>query len=187
VKFICAFCDVTAERPAGHCNRSLARGDKLYCGRRCSGLGRRKHKTKAQKVEEKRLYDMEYREQNIERLTVQKREHFKRTYNPAKAAIERKAKMPRHIEYCRQPKYRAWKRDYDRQYLAKKDYGEFWECALLADDIRNEALNRMTDYEIRLSKGTLNKSQQRKRDLARAHRAEPEVGAVVNLERGQRR
>ena len=187
MKFNCAYCRREAQRPAGHINRSLARGDKVYCSRLCSGYGRRKHKSKAQKVEEKRVYDMEYRQRNMERLTQAKREYHKRTYDPAKEAFKRKAKMPRHVEYCRQPAYRAYKAQYDREYRAKKEYGEFWECSLLAEDIRNEALKRMTDYEIRLTKGTLNKCLQRKRAFARSQRAEPEVGTLDNLERGQRR
>ncbi len=183
----CAHCQKPRDLHAGHVKRSLARGDNLYCSRLCSGLGRRKNKSKAQKVEEKRLYDMEYRQQNMERITKAKRERHKRTYDPAKEAIKRKAKMPRHVEYCRQPAYRVYKARYDREYRARKEYGEFWECFLLADDIRSEALKRMTDYEIRLSKGTLNKHLQRKRALARSQRAEPEIGALGNLERGQRR
>ncbi len=187
MKFSCAQCGEEADRPAGHVNRSRRTGLNLYCSRICSGLGRRTNKTKAQKVEEKRIYDMGYREANLERITLAKRDYYARTKDREKEAIARKARMPRHVEYCRQPEYRKWKAGYDQTYRAKKTYGEYWECFLLTQSIRTEALNRMTDYDIRFSKGTLSKSQQRKRQAARAYRNHLEIGPLGDLKRGQRR
>jgi hypothetical protein len=68
MKFRCAHCGKTAEKPTGEINRARNEGRKLYCGRRCFGLAQRKHKTKAQRKEEKRLYDIVYRASNLERM-----------------------------------------------------------------------------------------------------------------------
>lgn len=148
-------------------NRAIKAGLNIYCDRKCAGFGRRDNKTTNQRKEEKRLYDIEYRNKNKDMLKVKKAAYFKATYDPEKAAIERKKRMPKHIEYCRQPEYRAKKKQYDSQYLAKKNYGEFWESALLIMDIDNEVSARMTDVEIRQVKGTLNNKLQRRRQYER--------------------
>ena len=185
----CAHCGKSSDKPTGAVNRARAQGRRLYCNRTCAGHSKRRGKTDAEKKMEKRQYDMEYRAKNRAMLKAKKAAYFQQTYDPEKAAVERKKRMPRHVEYCRRPEYRDWKRDYDRQYRAKKFYGPFWESFLLAMDIRSEALSRQSDYEIRLEKGTLCKTQRRKRDYetARTHREEPQVGPLGNLERGQRR
>ncbi|MGS7457682.1 hypothetical protein, partial [Mycobacterium tuberculosis] len=69
--------------------------------------------------------------------------------------------MPKHIEYCRRPEYRAWKRGYDRRYRAKKHYGPFWESALTLVEIEAEVLSRATRYQLDLESGKLNKSLRR--------------------------
>lgn len=178
----CAYCGNEADLHAGHVNRARERGLNIYCNRACAGLGRRSGKTKAQKVAEKAAYDVGYRARNLASIKAKKAERFKRTYDPAQAAIERKKRMPYHVEYCRRPEYREWKSDYDRKYRADKEYGEFAECFLLVMDIRAECLNQMSDYEIRFDKGTLNKRLQRKREYARSLRKEPEIGPLGNLE-----
>lgn len=191
MKFICSFCKSESDRPTGEVNRAKKRGLHLYCDRVCAGLGRRKHKSVQQKKEEKRLYDMGYRKDNKKKLKKKKAAYHKENYDPEKAAIIRKSRMPYHVEYCQRPEYREWKKDYDRKYRAKKDYGEFWECFLLTQDIRQAALAQMTDYEIRFNKGTLNKRLQRKRDHARQQseiiRAELERGPMGYLTGCQRR
>ena len=58
--------------------------------------------------------------------------------NPDKYREERQRRMPSHNEYCRQPEYRKYKKGYDEQYRAKKDYGEFWECAIVLKNLDNE-------------------------------------------------
>ena len=187
MQFECAHCGKLADKPAGHVNRARKRGLSLYCDRVCSGLGRRTGKTKAQKVEEKRLYDMEYRRKNRALLKAKKAEYFQRTYDPTKAAEERKARMPYHVEYCRRPEYREWKREYDRRYRAEKDYGEFADCFLLVMDIRAECLSQQSDYEIRYAKGRVAMTQQRRREHDRTFRKEPEIGPLGNLEPRQGR
>lgn len=168
MKYRCAHCGKIADKAAGHVNRARARGLNLYCNRKCSGLGRRQGKTKAQRVEEKRLYDIEYRAKNREMLKAKHRAYHVRTYDPAKAAVVRKKRMPYHVEYCRRPEYRAWKKGYDRNYRAKKDYGPFAEAALALGDL-NTALKQRTDkHETKYQNGATNKTQRRRREGAQA-------------------
>lgn len=181
----CDHCGATTMIEAGSVNRARNNGNRLFCGRTCSGLARRNGKTKAQRVAEKAAYDVEYRAKNLAGIKARKAEYFQRTYDPVKAAVERQKIMPRHVEYCRRPEYRVKKKTYDRQYRAKLHYGPFWECQVLTLQIREAALELMTDYEIRLAKGTLNKRLQRKRDYDRSYREELEVGPLGHLELGQ--
>lgn len=164
MKIVCAHCRKTADKPAGAIKRARDAGLRVFCGRRCAGLARRKHKTKAQLVEEKRLYDAEYRKKNRALLKAKKAEYFQRTYDPAKARVERKKNMARHVEYCRRPEYRVWKKGYDRRYRSNRLYGPFADAAMLAVDLKREIMSRSTDYEIRKANGTLNKTQARRRE-----------------------
>lgn len=163
MKYKCAHCGKTADKAAGHVNRARQQGLNLYCNRRCSGLGRRQGKTKAQRIEEKRLYDIEYRKKNLEMLKAKKREYFQRTYDPAKAAVYRKKRMPIHVEYCRQPKYKAWKKEYDRKYRAA-EYGEFAEAYMLTLDLNREIKERDTNEQVKYQNGGTNKAQRRRRE-----------------------
>lgn len=171
----CRHCGKESEKRACDIARAKAANLRLYCDRKCSGLGRRKNRTKAENAEIKRLYDIEYRDKNIEMLTEKKRVYFQGTYNPEKAAIERarlKKERP-HIEekrreYMASKKYTGAKKKYDRRFRAYKTYGKEWgECMALTLDIRDECLSRMSDYEIRKANGTLGKSQQRRKDYER--------------------
>jgi len=121
--------------------------------------------TEAERKEAKRLYDARRRVEKADEIRAMKREYFKRTYDPVKAAAERKAKMPQHVEYCRRPEYKVWKCDYDKRYLARKKFGEFAEAALLLQDIEREICEHSTRYEIYRTNGTLNKAQTRRRLL----------------------
>jgi len=172
---LCAWCSKPISKSRGHINRSLAKSAPLYCNKDCSGMAHRKNKSDAEKKEEKRLYDMEYRAKNIELIKQKKRVHFLKTYDPVKAAIERKANMPRHVEYCRQPKYKAYKREYDESYRAKREFGEFWESAILVNKINGEVLSRATRFEIKQTNGTINKAQSRRRDYERLNSQKSEI------------
>lgn len=162
MKFRCAHCRKQADKPSGQVNRARAEGLKLFCDRRCFGLSRRQHKTKAQRIEEKRLYDIEYREKNRETLNAKKREYFQRTYDPVAAAAHRKTRMPYHVEYCRRPEYRVKKQSYDQK-RRDAEYGEFAEVARLAIDLNREIKERATNEQIKQQSGTANKSQTRRR------------------------
>lgn len=170
MKYKCAHCGRTCEKAAGHVNRARDAGLNLYCDRRCSGLGRRTGKTAAQKKEEKRLYDLEYRAKNLELILERKREYHQRTYDPSKAAELRKKRMPLHVEYCRQPKYKRWKQGYDRKYRAKKYFGPFAEAAMLLSDLNLEIKTRGDKHEIRYQNGQTNKVQRRRRQALQEER-----------------
>lgn len=163
MKFHCAHCGKATDRPAGHVNRSRAQGNNLYCGRRCSGLERRKPpKTKAQLVAEKRAYDMEYRQKNRALLKAKKAAYFRATYDPAAARIERKKRAAFHLEYCRRQSYKFWKREYDRRRRAQ-EYGPFADAWELTLELNREIKSRSTNYEIREANQTGNKAQKRDR------------------------
>lgn len=182
MQFHCAHCGKATDKPAGHVNRARNRGFALYCGIECSGLGRRLHKTKSDKVAEKSAYDLEYRRKNKAMLKAKKRAYFERTYDPEAARIKRQKRMPQHVEYCRRPEYREWKQQYDRRYRAEKHYGDFADCFLLIQDIRAECLSQQSDYEIRHAKGRVAMTTQRRRDYERTHSKEPQVGPLGHIE-----
>jgi hypothetical protein len=87
--------------------------------------------------EEKAAYDREYRAKNAGRIRQRKAEAFQRDYNPDAAAVIRKQRMPYHINYCRQPKYCAKKKEYDLKIRAAV-YGEFADSYLLLLEILKE-------------------------------------------------
>ena len=101
------------------------------------------------KKEKKAAYDKEYRKKNSERIKANHAAYFQRTYDPVKAAKERKKRMPQHVQYCRQPWYKAWKKEYDRKRRASQ-FGKFAEAykALLSlqKEIRKQMPNRFERY-----------------------------------------
>ena len=161
MKLRCHHCNKPITKSTGEINRAAKVGMNLYCNHRC--VGQAKRTTKAEKVELKRLYDEAYRAKNRAALKVKKRAYFKRTYDPAKAAIERKKTMPRHVEYCRRPEYRVKKQAYDEK-RRDSEYGAFAEAARLAINLNREIKKRMSNYEIRSQNKTLNKIQDRRRE-----------------------
>lgn len=178
----CGHCGKVAMKASSAVNRARRDGMTIYCSRECSGLGRRKGKTAAQIKAEKKAYDAARRIALADQIKAAKAAYHKRTYDPAKAAEYRKQRMPSHIEYCRRPEYREWKKGYDRQYRAQKHYGDYADCFLLVMDIRDECLAQQTDYEIRFAKGGVAKTQQRRREYDRLNRESTEIGVMGNLE-----
>ncbi len=147
VCFHCAHCHRQSQKEAGAINRARRSGLRLFCGRRCSGLTRRKGKTKAQRVAEKREYDMAYRAANLATIKEKKRLHYQATRDPEKERAYRKAHMARHVKYCRRPEYRAYKREYDKKHRAR-EYGPFADCFLILQDLNAEIAARMSRYDI---------------------------------------
>lgn len=159
IEFTCPICGCLSKKQTGHYNRAKKMGLSIFCSRICMGIGHRVTRTTAEKKKIKADYDRIYRTVNVEEKRKKHHEYFKRTYDPVKAAIERKKKMPKHVEYCRQPEYKKWKKEYDKKYRALKDYGEFGECFILLYELEG-----MIDrYEASIEQNTFNKSQQRKR------------------------
>lgn len=168
MKFNCAYCGNESEKPAGHYNRSVSIGAPVYCGRTCAGLGRRNNKTIEQKKADKAEYDKKFRKEYTEEIKQKKAEAFKKWYYEGGGQeIERerrKLKMPKHVEYCRQPKYKEYKKQYDEKYHAKKQYGEFAEAAIALFKLEDELERKNPEMlAIKFQNNTLNKSQKRKR------------------------
>lgn len=163
----CPQCREETIKPIGDYNRALKRGYTPCCSMDCAGLRRRSNKTSAQKKEEKRIYDIKYKTENKEKLKKEKKLWFRKTYNPEKAAIERKKNMARHVKYCQSSKYKEWKKQYDTKYRAKKNYGEYWESFVLLSSLKDEIYSRVDWYTIKYESGLLNKQQQRRRDYDR--------------------
>lgn len=185
VEIECRHCGKVATKPASAVNRARRDGLSIYCSRECSGLGRRKGKSVEQRKAEKSAYDAIRRVALADRIKAEKAAYHKRTYDPEKQRAYNQARMAQHVEYCRRPEYRAAKKAYDRQYRARKFYGDFADCFLLVMDIRDECLAQQTDYEIRFAKGGVAKTQQRRRNYDRLNREGAEIGALGNLDRRQ--
>ncbi len=162
VAFTCAHCGKSGEREHSAINRAQRKGMKLFCDKRCAGLKRRKNKTPTQRRAEKSAYDKRYRAANLALIKAKKAAHFKKTYNPDKARIERKNRAPYHAEYCRRPEYKAWKRWYDAERRAGV-YGEFASAYKNLLEVEREIRKRITWHDKAIEKGTLNKAQSRRR------------------------
>jgi hypothetical protein len=136
----------------------------------CAGFGRRLavQPTLQEKIAAKAEYDRLYRERNRGKLKAKKAEYHQATYDPDAAAVVRKRRMPHHIEYCRRPEYREWKSQYDKEYLARKQFGPFAQAALILRDLEQEVLTRASRYQIDLDAGRLNKCKLRKREYGKA-------------------
>lgn len=115
MKISCARCGKKREALTGEVNRAKKRRAPMYCGLQCFALSRRI--PKAVKVLRKRRYDKRRRADPVyaAKKKAQNRAWFKRTYDPVKAAKERKKNAARHLAYISQPKWRTWKRDYDKR------------------------------------------------------------------------
>lgn len=161
----CAHCRAKLNKRPGDANRAIRNLLPLYCDRTCFGLARRVERSEVERKAAKAAYDREYRAANFDRIKAEKHAWFRANYDPAKAAIERKATMSRHVEYCRRPEYRAWKAEYDRQYKARLHFNEYADAAMLLQDLEREILSQATRYEIYLVNGRFNKAQRRRRAL----------------------
>jgi hypothetical protein len=155
----CNYCNKQVEKSISHINRASKLNAKLFCSKECSSLNRRKNQTVEEKKKLKAEYDKKYREKNSEILKIKKHNYYVNTYNPELAALERKNKYSKHLEYLRQPKYKQYKKEYDVKYNAKKNYNEFWESFILIKKIENE----YDQQEIRQVNNLHNKAQKRKR------------------------
>lgn len=166
-KISCSWCGKQTSYETGHINRAKKNGNKLYCGKECSGFGRRSDKDVAAKKEAKRLYDIAYRAKNKELLKVKKEAYYQTPAGRATQKRNRDKMKECHRQYIKTPEYRAWKREYDRKYLGKKQYGEFWEAYILINDLDREINSRISDYDCRVLNGTLNKRLKRRREYER--------------------
>lgn len=147
MKLICCYCDRTfkvKENNIGQRNKSIRFGLPIYCNIKCAGLGRRSKETPEQKRNIKSWYDMFLRESMTEDEKIFESfaglVYFHMDYkaHPAKYKEQRNKRMPKHIEYCRQPDYKKYKMAYDEKYHAKNKYGEYWEAAIALKNLDKE-------------------------------------------------
>lgn len=159
----CDYCGKVVQQSQSSIRRAIRERKRLYCNRTCSGLARRV--SLEQKKEAKRVYDAQRRVEKATELRVKKAAYYQRTRNPAKERERRLANMDRHVEYCRRPEYRAYKKDYDRESRAA-EYGEYAEAYLLLLELEQEIRSRATAYERRRARGYYTRTaQQRRREL----------------------
>lgn len=170
----CPQCGGAFTACAGRVNRAAKINAPLYCGKPCASLARRLPvpKTPEQKKAEKVAYDRRRRDEQRERLLAEKRAYYEanRPRILEKMAEYRKERMPKHVEYCRRPEYRAKKHEYD---LARADaeYGEFAEAWRLLLDLEKEIRSQATAYERRVANGYYTRNaQKRRRELCRIRR-----------------
>lgn len=169
----CAHCNALNFKSVSEINRAEKRNSPLYCNRECSGQARRLHRSDTEKKQYKADYDRQRREKIGKIIRAQKRAayHAAVAADPdavrAKEKAHRDKRMPHHVEYCRRPEYRKWKAAYDQKHRAYKQFGPFGEAAIILNQLDVEIRSRATWTEIARDKGTLNKTQERKRDYAR--------------------
>lgn len=169
----CAHCGKQSNKDSSSVGRAKREGLNLYCDRKCAGLGRRSSLTIDEKKARKAEYDRGYRARDPEGRKAAKHEYFKRTYDPDKERVKRKQNMPRHVEYCRRPEYKAKKNEYDKQRWAD-EYGEFNETYRLLLELEKELRAQASGYERRKQRGYYTRSaQQRRRALWLARQATP--------------
>lgn len=159
MKCICPYCNIEFEKANNYVNKAKSINAPLYCSKACSGLARRKEITQEQFKANKAEYDKKRRADKAEEIKKQKKEYYKTPSGRATQKRNRNQQKENHLQYCRTPEYREWKRQYDELYNAKLAFGEFAEAALILENICNIVDNR----EAVKLKGTYGKSTKRKR------------------------
>jgi len=119
----------------------------------------------AERKEAKRIYDAKRRKDKAAEIKAAKAAWYAANHDREKEREYRRKNMHKHVEYCQRPEYKEWKKEYDKQYRARKKFGDFADAALLLRDIENEITKQATRYEIYLTNGTINKAQIRRRQL----------------------
>lgn len=101
--------------------------------------------------EKKRLYDIEYRRKNKARIAANKKADYEANKDQFKEKHREYRNRPenvaRHNEYCRQSGYVEKKHLYDVVRRNMKNYGKFWESAILVNHIEIEVRKRIPKKE----------------------------------------
>lgn len=160
----CSVCGSVFDVTVGAFNRAAKKGYSPRCSLQCAGIERRSGKTKEEKKAEKAAYDAEYRTARIDTIKARKHEYYKRTFDREKARLIRKSRMPNHVEYCRRPEYRQYKKIYDANRRDIMMYGEFATAARALILLEKEISSNYDWYDIATQKGTINKKLQRSRN-----------------------
>jgi hypothetical protein len=123
-------------------------------------------------------YDKNRRTEKADEIKAKKKAAYA-IWGPQHRDLERekrKDRMPLHIEYCRQPEYKEWKRKYDRK-LRVSEYGEYAECYELLEQLVKEVKHQMPDRFERYAQSgrqQWNPINQQRRRYARASRIDSE-------------
>lgn len=173
VPFTCAYCGSVGTKASSHANRSARIGAALYCDRSCAAAARKTDtRSLAEKRADKRAYDKAYRATNDAMLQRKRAEWYAR-YGPAnrqKEAEKRRERMPQHVEYCRQPQYRAKKHEYDVQRVSAK-YDEFAEAHRILVELEREIRRRVPDkYERLKARGYYERQNEKAKERRNARR-----------------
>jgi hypothetical protein len=166
---ICPQCRMPFFAETGHLNRAMAMERSLYCSRSCAGLARRLKNppTLEQKKIAKAEYDKKRRELKGDELRAKKRVFYHEHKEERKELhrLQRQKRMSKHLEYCRQPEYRAKKKEYDKDRRFKA-FGPFEDAARLLSELQTEIDKRATRYEIYIANGRYTRqATQRRREL----------------------
>ena len=169
IKVKCAWCRKSFPKAVGEYNRAMKIKSPLYCSKKCFGLARRKNKSVKEKKRLKAEYDKKRRTEKADELKAQKKAAYA-IYGPLHRDKEReirKKNMPKHVEYCRQPEYKEWKKKYDRK-LRVAEYSEFSESYELLEQLVKEIKRQMPDRFERYAQSGRQQwnpvNQQRRRD-----------------------
>lgn len=173
VEFTCAHCGKVGKKRSGDVNRARSQGRRLFCNRECASKGHRSDfRTPEQKIAEKAEYDRLYRVKEANR--VRKKAYGSAWYQAnrdrEKEREVRIANMPRHVEYCRQPEYRAKKHQYDVRRQSQM-YGEFAEAHRLLVELEREIIKLTPDkYERLKARGYFEQQNIRRREKRQQQR-----------------
>jgi len=150
VKVKCAQCRKSFQKTVSAYNRAQRIGSPVYCSRKCSSLARQKDNPVTPRNPNwksmKAAYDKNRRTEKAEELKAQKKAAYA-LWGPQHRDKEReirKKNMPKHIEYCRQPEYKEWKKKYDRR-VRVAEYGEYAESYELLEELVKEIKRQMPD------------------------------------------
>ena len=173
MKAVCKHCGIEFEKSVGHLNRANKEGRPVFCTMEHFRLSRRIERSDEEKKAIKAAYDKVYHK-------TEKRKASARKYNatPAGRAMQKRQRdknKQSHLEYCRTPEYRARKVKYDQEHRSKKLYGEFWESAILLEEIDKHITAVADKHNLRIINGTFNKSIRRKRQWLRLLKNLPQL------------
>lgn len=159
----CPICSKEVSKRNADIVRANKEGLKLFCGKACFGISRRRKeiKTPEQLKKEKAEYDRLYRKNNSKMLKKKKKAYYEENKSIIlpKHKAYRDIHMQRHVEYCRRPEYKVYKKQFDHKYRLEKKYGEYWEAASILVQLKKELDSKQIKYD----NGLINKKQKRTR------------------------
>lgn len=143
-----------------------------FCSRRCSGQARVVPMTESERKAAKSEYDARRRNgPERARILAEKRGDYYKNRERYRRYWAKKRKQPGYKKMMRDylagywtPELKALKKDYDRKFRAKRQFGPFWESHYLIQLINDEVLRQTTKYDCRISRGYYNKAQLRRRN-----------------------